>query len=150
MRLFTIATITIALSVTLFAVNAAGVQPGPSRILISDRVVSESQKYGYKVIKTLLYSRAFPNSIGNSVLICDEIGSARGPIPPGAMQCTGTYRFANGNIIVSGYMGKRGLYTLAVTGGTGLYSNAGAGQMAAVTIDLSPREQQLEFTLYST
>lgn len=135
----------------LLAGASSGVQPGPSRITITDRTVAERPMPTGRVLKTLLYNRGIsPNPIGNSVLVCHEIGAGIGPIPPGAFECIGTYRFAHGNVQVSGYMGRPGLYTLSVTGGTGIYSNSGAGQMAAVTINVSPREQQLTFTLYST
>jgi hypothetical protein len=131
--------------------SAPGVQPGLSQIRITDRVVTEATSFDQRVIKTLLYNRGISaNPIGNSVTICWAIGSGQGPIPPGALECMGTYRFAHGNLQVQGYMGRRGLYTLAIVGGTGIYANTGAGQLAVVTINLNPREQQLSFTLYST
>jgi hypothetical protein len=130
---------------------APGLQPGTSQIKITDRVVSETTSFSQRVIKTTLYNTGIsPYPIGNSVFVCWNVGSRQGPVPSGSLECIGSYRFAHGNIQISGYIGKRGLYTLSVTGGTGIYSNTGAGQVAVVTIDLEPREQLLTFTLYST
>ena len=144
------AVVVIALVVLIAAVAASALQPGLGQIQITDRVVSETQFGRERIIKTLLFRRGLATPIGNSVQVCTAVGGRVGPLTPGSMQCLGTYRFAHGNLIVAGVMTTRGLYTLSVVGGTGLYSNAGAGQMAAVTINFNPRQQQLTFTLYST
>jgi hypothetical protein len=146
-----IASVTALVVLGAFAVNASGLQPGPATIRVSDRVVLERiLAPGLRKITTSLTNPAYPNSIAGSTLLCRKIGEERGPMPPEGQFCEGVYRFLHGQLVVEGYMGSRSFYTLAVVGGTGEYSNSGAGQMAAVTLGLNPREQQLTFTLYST
>jgi len=129
---------------TMLATAAQAVQPGLSQIRVTSTVVFE----GKTQIKTVLTNEpSFIGSIGSSILICTKIGG--GPFVNTAKQCHGTYRFAHGNLEVSGVISSRSFYKLSVTGGTGFYSNVGAGELVVITTDLNPRQERLNFALYA-
>jgi hypothetical protein len=142
MRYYTVA---IAASIAvMLATGAAAVQPGTSHVRITSKVVLE----GRSQIKFTLHNPSIsPFSIGSGILVCTKIGG--GPFVSTAKHCTGSYRFAHGTIEVLGTISNRNFYELAVVGGTGLYSNAGAGELVALTLNLNPRRERLTFTLYA-
>jgi hypothetical protein len=70
-----------------------------------------------EVTRYRLYNKRVRNSpIGHAQLVCVLVGQH-------FRQCQGTYILPAGKITVSGALTYRGLYDLAVTGGTDLYSN---------------------------
>jgi hypothetical protein len=129
----------------MLVTGATAVQPGTSHIKITSRVVEEGA--GLRIKLTLRNEALSDFSIGSGILLCTRIGG--GPFVSQAKRCNGTYRLANGTIEVTGVISSRSFYSLAVVGGTGLYANAGAGEMTAVTINLNPRRERLNFTLYA-
>jgi hypothetical protein len=128
----------------ILATGAAAVQPGTSQVRIIGKVVFEERT---QITYTLLNPSLSPYSIGRAVLICINIGG--GPFPSTAKRCNGTYQLAHGTIEVQGVMSSRSFYSLSVIGGTGLYANAGAGELTALTINLNPRRERLTFILYA-
>ncbi len=60
--------------------------------------------------------------------------------------CDGTFVLPAGKLVVSGGLIYRGLYDLAVTGGTGLYSNV-RGSLVVTRIAQSPARDVLVFRL---
>lgn len=130
----------------MLASSAQAVQPGVSHINVTSRVVTEG---GGRMVKLVLRNEAITEfSIGSGVLICAKVGG--GPFVTKARRCNGTYRLAKGTIEVAGVVSSRSFYTLAVVGGTGLYANAGAGELTAFTVDLNPRRERLTFTLFGS
>jgi hypothetical protein len=128
----------------MLATGAGAVQPGTSQVRIMSRVEDEGRT---QIKFALLNPSLSENSIGSGILLCRKIGG--GPFVNKAKHCNGTYRLAHGAIEVQGVMSSRSFYELAVIGGTGIYSNAGAGELTALTINLSPRRERLTFTLYA-
>lgn len=89
--------------------------------------------------QTLFNRRVSSKPIGHSSLICTYgIGAER--------VCRGTYFLPRGKIVVGGSITFRGVYELAVVGGTGLYDNA-RGTLTATRIRKSPRREFLLFRL---
>jgi hypothetical protein len=130
----------------MLSTSAEAVQPGTSHVRITSRIVEEG---GGREIKLILRNEGLSEfSIGSGILICNAIGG--GPFISQARRCNGSYRLAKGTIEVSGVISSRSFYTMAVVGGTGLYANAGGGEMTAVTLNLRPRRERLEFTLFGS
>jgi hypothetical protein len=83
--------------------------------------------------------------IGWVIVVCRNLGSG-GPLGSATALCDGTYLFPKGRIQAAGMRKSRSSYMLAVTGGTGLYSNAG-GVLLVRTTRLNPRTETLLFSL---
>lgn len=83
--------------------------------------------------------------IGWAIVVCRDLGSG-GPLGSGTALCDGTYLFPKGRIQAQGTRKSRSSYVLAVTGGTGLYSNVGGVLLVRAT-RLSPRTETLLFSL---
>lgn len=83
--------------------------------------------------------------IGWAITVCAELGEG-GPLGSATSACSATYLFPKGRIQAAGTRKVRSSYVLAVTGGTGLYSNVG-GQLLVETVDESPRVERLLFSL---
>lgn len=83
--------------------------------------------------------------IGWAITVCDALGEG-GPLGSATAACSATYLFPKGRIQAAGTRKVRSSYVLAVTGGSGLYSNVG-GQLLVETVDESPRVEHLLFSL---
>jgi hypothetical protein len=68
--------------------------------------------------RQLLYNKRIqPAPIGHADVLCTNSGN-------GATDCRATYFLPKGEIVTGGVIGSRLFHTMAVLGGTGLYSNA--------------------------
>lgn len=83
--------------------------------------------------------------IGWAVTTCDDLGED-GPLGSGTAFCHGIYLFPKGRIHTTGTRKSRSSYVMAVTGGTGLYSNVGGALLVRAT-RLNPRTETLLFSL---
>ncbi len=88
---------------------------GRATIEVNGKPTRFTQTAGYNVRRAALTDR-FGRRVGRSYLVCLLISMAE-------RDCHGTYVFPRGHITVAGIVQADG-YTLAVTGGTGLYDNA--------------------------
>jgi len=85
-------------------------------------------------------------AIGYSILNCTFIGSGGQFGSEGVYQCSAIYALKKGKIVAAGILKRRSYYALAITGGTGIYSNFG-GQVLVSTIREVPHEEKLLFGL---
>jgi hypothetical protein len=89
-----------------------------------------------EVTRYKLYNkRVREKPIGRAQLVCVNIGQ-------NFRNCNGTYLLPAGKMTVSGALQYRGLYDLAVTGGTGLYTNA-HGTLTATRLSKKPLPTEL-------
>jgi hypothetical protein len=131
-----------------FAVAAAGVPAttGPATIRITN-VQTKFHAVGgtpghmgvTEIVHQRLFNPAISHPIGTGDLVCTYLDRR-------TRQCTATYSLPRGNLIVSGAIDSRLLFTVAIVGGTGLYDNA-RGTMTATATRLSPRREVLLFRL---
>jgi hypothetical protein len=77
--------------------------------------------------------------IGRAQLVCTNVAQ-------NFRQCSGTYLLPAGKMTVGGALQYRGLYDLAVTGGTGLYTNV-HGTLTATRLTKRPPTELLLFRL---
>jgi len=77
--------------------------------------------------------------IGSGVLTCTYLSKT-------LRSCAGAYQLPRGTILTAGVLRTRLLYTAAITGGTGLYDNAG-GTLTVTAKGLKPRRELLLFRL---
>ncbi len=103
--------------------GAAGRSPG-------DMEISRVQLYNTRI-------RQRP--IGHGQLVCIYTGD-------NFRNCDGTFVLPAGKLVVSGGLIYRGLYDLAVTGGTGLYSNV-RGSLIVTRVAQEPARDVLVFRL---
>lgn len=69
------------------------------------------------VYTSLIYNkRITPRAIGRATMSCTAVSLSE-------QNCSATYAFPKGEIVVQGVIGSRLIYQLAVVGGTGLYDN---------------------------
>jgi len=112
-----------------------------------------------RVVATTVTERGEFEETSDVLFVNQELrGSAGNRIGEGTQQCTvglegvstclATYLLARGQIMLQGTRQRRDFYVLAVTGGTGIYSNAG-GSLVATTLSLTPRRERLLFSLES-
>ena len=87
----------------------------------------------------LFNKRIQPAPIGHADVVCTNTGS-------GATDCSATYFLPKGEIVVGGVIGSRLFHTLAVLGGTGLYSNA-RGALTVTSLGGKPPQELLVFRL---
>lgn len=135
----------------LLAVKAAAPLSGPAVIDITQTQIRQQGRLTridddeFWVYQ--LYNRRA--AIGYSLLRCERVGVG-GPLgSDGVNECFAVYALAKGKIMAHGVMKRRSYYALAVTGGTGIYSNVG-GQVLATTISSRPHEERLLFGLEVT
>jgi hypothetical protein len=127
----------------------AGKLKGPGVVRISDVQVDYtridvgtrgSSPGDMEITRYKLYNKGVrERPIGRAQLVCVNIGQ-------NFRQCSGTYLLPAGKLIVSGSLQYRGLYDLAVTGGTGLYNNV-RGTLTATRTSKSPPTELLVFRL---
>ena len=103
--------------------GSAGRSPG-------DMEISRLQLYNLRI-------RERP--IGHAQTVCIYTGD-------NSRNCTGTFVLPAGKLVVSGGLIYRSLYDLAVTGGTGFYSNA-RGTLIVTRVRQSPPRDVLVFRL---
>jgi hypothetical protein len=138
----------------LVLVGAAGAAgsvslTGPGSIRVTDRLVKHTHVDGGKTgrgagdidfWRESLYNKGVtPSPIGHSDITCFNTGT-------GSMNCNGTYFLPKGKIMVTGIIGSRLFYELAVIGGTGLYVNA-RGTVTATYLGGVPAREFLLFRL---
>lgn len=87
----------------------------------------------------LYNTRVRQRPIGHGELVCIYTGD-------NARNCNGTFVLPAGKLIVSGGLIYRSLYDLAVTGGTGLYSNV-RGTLVVTRVRQNPPRDVLIFRL---
>lgn len=93
-----------------------------------------------EVSRVQLYNtRIRQRPIGHAQLVCIYTGA-------NSRNCTGTFVLPAGKLVVSGGLIYRSLYDLAVTGGTGLYSNV-RGTLIVTRVRQSPPRDVLIFRL---
>ena len=144
------------LLVVVAAVAAGAVPAGgrlaldqPGNIRITDRIVAHthvdvahggSSAGNFDFYRQLLFNRGITSkAIGHSDVTCIATGS-------GSSNCSGTYFLPRGEIMVDGVIASRLFYELAVTGGTGVYSNV-RGTMTATYLGGLPAREFLLFQL---
>jgi hypothetical protein len=93
-----------------------------------------------EVTRYKLYNkRVREKPIGRGQMVCTNIGQ-------NFRNCNATYLLPAGKMTVSGALQYRGLYDLAVTGGTGFYTNA-HGTLTATRLSKKPPTELLLFRL---
>jgi hypothetical protein len=145
----------VALAFALFAFAGVGDTPslpGPGVV----RLTAETLKYGERIggvngharqmqVALLFNKNVVPGAFGNAITLCHFLGRG-GLFGDGSRYCEATYSLPHGRIQALGVVRDRGLYVLAVVGGTGLYSNVG-GEVIVSTYALGPRQERLLFSL---
>jgi hypothetical protein len=106
--------------------SGSGSLNGPGAVRVTARQVKhihvDGGRVGHGAGDTDFYRQSLFNkgitseAIGHSDVMCVHTGTA-------SLNCTGTYFLPRGKMMVSGVIGSRLIYELAVVGGTGLYSN---------------------------
>lgn len=126
----------------LFATGTGQSLDGPHLIRVSAYTVQESGEFE-ETSDVLFVRQDLRGSVGNRI----GAGTQQCTVGvDGISMCLATYTFGKGQVMVQGARRKRSSYVLAVTGGTGLYSNA-SGVLLAETVSLSPRVERLLFSL---
>lgn len=93
-----------------------------------------------EISRVLLYNTQIrQRPIGHGQLVCIYTGD-------NFRNCDGTFVLPAGKLVVSGGLIYRGLYDLAVTGGTGLYSNV-RGSLIVTRVAQEPARDVLVFRL---
>jgi hypothetical protein len=141
-----------ALSVALLVPATSATQPalnGPGIIRITSRQthftrvdvgVPGRTPGDMEVSRGQLYNtRVRQKPIGHGQLVCVYAGD-------NVRNCNGTFVLPAGKLTVSGILIYRSLYDLAVTGGTGLYSNV-RGTLTVTRVRQSPPADVLVFRL---
>ena len=135
------AAVSVAALVGISDVFASGdALPGPGVIRVtatrSSYVRIDTGRRGWtvgdvEVIRERLYNRRItPKSIGHVELVCTSTGG-------NSANCSGTYFFPRGRIVVSGPRTFREIFEVAVVGGTGLYDNV-RGTLTVTSLGGSP------------
>ena len=118
-------------------VRISDIQVDYTRINVNSGVSSPGDM---EITRYQLYNKGVREKpIGRAQLVCVNIGQ-------NFRQCSGTYLLPAGKLIVSGSLQYRGLYDLAVTGGTGLYNNV-RGTLTATRTSKRPPTELLVFRL---
>ena len=117
---------------------------GPATIRITDLQVSDrllgTGVGAREIVRTELYQRSDRKErLGSAAMLCTYVSRAQ-------RSCTSTFSLPRGTIVVSGVVGSRLLYELAIVGGTGVYDDA-RGTLTSTTIKLRPRRDLLLFRL---
>lgn len=137
----------IAWAFILFSAPGAAPLSGPALIDISQ---TQIRHVGLKPSRDRwvyqLYNRRLTQAaIGYSLLHCEDVGKG-GPLGSGVSECFAVYGLAKGKITAHGIIKRRSYYALAITGGTGIYSNV-KGQVLASQIGSLPHQERLLFGL---
>jgi hypothetical protein len=136
----------VAVIATLLLLGAGGASSlsGPGIVRVNAEQIDVIQQLGVKTRVSLIYNpRITPRPIGNALIQCRFVGKG-GPLGSGTSYCQAVYSLPHGKIMATGLAKRRSFYSLAVTGGTGLYSNVG-GEVIVSTF--APRQERLLFSL---
>lgn len=128
----------------LFAAGSASPLDGPALIRVKAITVTESDD-GFHTVQGSWINDKHGTRIGWAIVVCRDLGSG-GPLGSATSLCDGTYLFPKGRIQAQSTRKSRSSYVLAITGGTGLYSNVG-GQLLVETLSEKPRVERLLFSL---
>lgn len=145
----------VALVIVVFALAGAGDTPslpGPGVV----RLTAETLKFGERIggsdnhakrmqLSLLFNKNIVPGAFGNAIVLCQFLGRGNA-FGDSTWYCDATYSLPRGRIEAAGIVRDRSLYVLAVTGGTGLYSNV-AGEVIVSTFAFGPRQERLLFSL---
>ena len=135
--------------VAAYASYPAGALKGPGIV----RITSKEKRFtrvdtgaagrspgDLEVSTVSLYNKAIRKKpLGHGQLVCVLVGND-------FRNCNGTFVLPAGKIVVSGGLIYRGLYDLAVTGGTGLYNNV-RGTLTVTRLGRNPTQDLLVFRL---
>jgi hypothetical protein len=139
------ALVTLVLSCSLGAA-ASGGQTGPAVIRLTDVQLStasyaaKGRAGSVQIIEQRLFGSGSPRKvIGHSFVRCMYVTSHE-------RTCDGSYLLPRGMLLTSGVLQSRLFYTVAITGGTGLYDNA-RGTLTVTAQKLKPRRELLIFRL---
>lgn len=130
----------------LFATGTGTAGPsldGPKLIRVSAYTTVESGEFA-ETSDVLFVRQELRGSEGN------RVGSGTQQCTVGLEDiatCLATYTFGKGQIMLQGTRRRRSSYVLAVTGGTGVYSDAGGVLLAETISDHLPRVERLLFSL---
>lgn len=118
----------------------------PGIVRVTATTISDFTRAGDRFTVSLVYNRRITQAaIGSAIMRCDYVGRG-GPLGDSSWLCNAVYSFPRGKITVAGLVKVRSYYVLAVTGGTGIYSNV-SGELVGSTISTSPRVERLLFGL---
>jgi hypothetical protein len=93
-----------------------------------------------EILRVLVYNQAVrQRAIGHADLVCTFTDRR-------SRNCNGTYFLPKGKIMVSGVIGSRLIFEVAVVGGTGFYENA-RGTLTVTAAAQRPRRNLLVFRL---
>ena len=93
-----------------------------------------------EIVRTELFQRnSRAQRLGSAAMLCTYVSRVQ-------RSCTSTFTLPRGTIVVSGVLGSRLLYELAIVGGTGVYDDA-RGTLTTTAIKLRPRRDLLLFRL---
>ncbi|MGH3001100.1 MAG: hypothetical protein ACRDM1_00255 [Gaiellaceae bacterium] len=132
----------------LLTVGRSGATVGPAQIRITDLQISDhvvrppsgAAVGSIEIVRQRLYNpRLTRSQIGRSTLICIYADRRE-------RSCDGTYYLPRGEIVVSGAIQSRLLYTIPIVGGTGLYDDA-RGMLTVTSTHIRPRRELLLFRL---
>jgi len=119
---------------------------GPAVIRLTDVqssyvTLSREGKLGsVELIEQRLFGSGSPKKvIGHSIVNCTFVTDRE-------RTCEGTYLLPRGMLVTNGVLQSRLFYTVAITGGTGLYDNA-RGTLTVTAQKLKPRRELLLFRL---
>jgi hypothetical protein len=120
--------------------------PGPGIVRVQAETIRSKKLGDEKFSMALIYNpRITVRAIGNVTMLCKFLGVG-GPLGSGTQFCRATYSMPHGKIMAMGLIKKRSFFSLAVIGGTGLYSNVG-GEVIVSTYAYPPRQERLLFSL---
>lgn len=142
-----VATLVGALLLTSQMANARPtIAPGTYHIRITSQLIKQDKGKRLVLAASALYNKHISSyAIGNSISRCTIMGHKR-TFPEGTLFCNVVFRMPLGQIVTAGVVTSRVYYRLAVTGGTGVYSNVG-GQVRVITTKLKPHKENLVFSL---
>lgn len=126
----------------LLATGSASSLDGPRLIRVTAVSVDEHGE-DEETSDVLFVSQELQGSLGN--LVGKGVQQCTVGLN-GVSMCLATYVFRRGEIMLQGTRQRRDFYVWAVTGGTGIYSNAG-GSLIATTLATRPRRERLLFSL---
>jgi hypothetical protein len=136
----------LVLVVLLIIPTANGLtRPGVVRVTTRN-LYTVSTTAGPLQVASVFNLNVSPNPIGNAQVLCIAADGGRGPLPAGSRYCWGTYTIGNNSLVVQGVSRNAFRYELAVTGGTGTYSNVG-GTLNVYRITSNPLRERLVFNL---
>lgn len=149
MKLPVLAGIACAFLIGVFALPGAQALDRPGTVRVTavevrhvhvDQGVAGSSVGDLDVYNVSLFNKRIrTKSIGRGTMTCTSVGG-------NGQSCSATYFLPKGEIVTSGVISSRLIYELAVTGGTGLYSNV-RGTLTVTSLTRKPPTELLVFRL---